>query len=66
MATLRIMAPNTSQAGGSFSSAPCGQARRAPPTRPPSTRTASGQSKLIGFSGGACTASASASAPSPA
>ena len=42
--------------------APAGQARRAPPTSPPSMRIASGQSKLIGFSGGACTASASASA----
>ena len=54
MATVRIMAPKTSHAGGVFSSAPAGQARRAPPTSPPSMRIASGQSKLIGFSGGAC------------
>ena len=53
-------------AGGVFSSAPAGQARRAPPTSPPSMRIASGQSKLISFSGGACIASASASAVNPA
>jgi hypothetical protein len=60
------MAPNTSQGGGTFSSAPAGQPRRAPPTSPPSIRIASGQSKLIGFSGGAHAASASPSAASPA
>src|SRR5262245_2258677 len=65
-ATVRIMAPKTSHAGCSFSSAAGGQARRAPPTSPPLTRTASGQSKVMGHSGGACTASASASAASPA
>ena len=34
IATVRIMAPNTSQAGGAFSSASCGQPRRAPPDEP--------------------------------
>ena len=33
--------------------APCGQASRPPPTSPPSTRIASGQSIAIGLSGGA-------------
>ena len=60
------MAPNTSHGAGSFSSAPAGHSSRTPPTSPPSTRIASGQSNAIGFSGGACTASASASAAEPA
>ena len=42
--TVRIIAPNTSQSGGSSSLAPSGQASRPPPTSPPSTRIASGQS----------------------
>ena len=43
IATVRIMAPNTSQSGRAFPSAPAGQASCTPPTIPPSTRTVSGQ-----------------------
>ena len=55
------------QPGGTSSSAtPSGQPRRPPPTSTPSMRIASGQSKVIGRSGGAWAASASASAFMPA
>jgi len=50
---VRIIPPNTSQSGTASSVTPFGQARRPPPTSPPSTRNASGQSMVIGFSGGA-------------
>src|SRR6185503_35108 len=41
-ATSRMDAPNTSQSGTLVSAAPAGQANRPPPTRPPSTKIASG------------------------
>ena len=66
IATVRIMAPNTSQRGGSSSLADEGQPSRPPPTSPPSTRIASGQSIAISLFGGAWARKASVSATIPA
>ena len=60
------MAEKTSQSGVASSGQSLGQPRRPPPSRAPSKRIASGQSKVTAFSGGQWAAMPSASAAMPA